>query len=162
MASEREQAATELAEARRREGARAVEERRRIARDLHDSVSQALFSTVLHTRVAQKALAREGGSPSGRVAQSLAAIGDLTRSVQSEIRSLILELHRDPVHDGLVAALARHASTLRTSDGMTIDVEGPEPRLALCELAESQLFAIGQEALANVQRHAGASAATVR
>ncbi|MGZ6705559.1 MAG: MASE1 domain-containing protein [Solirubrobacteraceae bacterium] len=162
VASEREQAATDLAEARRREGDRAVEERRRIARDLHDSVSQALFSTVLHTRVAQKALVREGGSPSGGVARSLAAIGDLTMSVQGEIRSLILELHRDPVHDGLVAALARHASALHTSDGMTIDVEGPEARLALCELAESQLFAIGQEALANVQKHAGASAAHVR
>jgi signal transduction histidine kinase len=162
VASERERAATDLAEARRREGDRAVEERRRIARDLHDSVSQALFSTVLHTRVAQKALAREGDSPSGRVARSLAAIGDLTKSVQGEIRALILELHRDPVHDGLVAALARHASALRTSDGMTIDVEGPGRQLALSELAESQLFAIGQEALANVQKHAGASAATVR
>jgi signal transduction histidine kinase len=162
VASERERASMDLAEARRREGAQAVEERRRIARDLHDSVSQALFSTVLHTRVAQKALAQEGGSPSGRIGRSLAAIVDLTKNVQGEIRSLILELHRDPVHDGLVAALARHASGMRTSDGLTIDVEGPEPRLALCELAESQLFAIGQEALANVQKHAGASAAHVR
>src|SRR5215212_5152739 len=49
MVSERERSVRELAEARRTEGARAVEEGRRIARDLHDSVSQALFSTVLHT-----------------------------------------------------------------------------------------------------------------
>jgi integral membrane sensor domain MASE1 len=108
--SERERSSRELAAARRREGARAVEERRRIARDLHDSVSQALFSTVMHTRAAQKALVHEGGSPSGRVGRSLGAIAELTRSMQGEIRSLIFELHRDPVHDGLVAALARHAS----------------------------------------------------
>ena len=65
VVSERERSSRELAEARRTEGARAVEERRRIARDLHDSVSQALFSTVLHTRTAQKALVQEGGSPPG-------------------------------------------------------------------------------------------------
>jgi integral membrane sensor domain MASE1 len=63
VVSERQRSAYELAEARRAEGARAVEERRRIARDLHDSVSQALFSTLLHTRTAQKALVNEGGSP---------------------------------------------------------------------------------------------------
>jgi signal transduction histidine kinase len=162
LVSERERASRELAEARRAEGARAVEERRRIARDLHDSVSQALFSTVLHTRTAQKALVQEGGDPSGRVGRSLDAIADLTRSVQSEMRSLIYELHRDPVHDGLVAALARHASGLRTSDGLTIEVQGSGPRLALSELVETQLFAIGREALANVQKHAAASAAHVR
>jgi signal transduction histidine kinase len=159
---DRERSSRELAEARRTEGERAVEERRRIARDLHDSVSQALFSTVLHTRTAQKALVQEGGSPSGPVERSLAAIADLTRSVQGEIRALITELRRDPVHEGLVAALDRHASGVRASDGLTIDVRGPGPRLALSELVETQLFAIGREALANVQRHAGASAAHVQ
>jgi signal transduction histidine kinase len=162
VVSDGERSSRELAEARRTEGARAVEERRRIARDLHDSVSQALFSTVLHTRTAQKTLVQEGGNPSGRVGRSLGAIADLTRSVQSEMRSLVFELHRDPVHDGLVAALARHASGLGASEGLTIDVRGPGPRLALSQHAETQLFAIGREAIANVVRHAGASAAQVR
>jgi signal transduction histidine kinase len=160
--SDRERSSRELAEARRTEGARAVEERRRIARDLHDSVSQALFSTALHTRTAQKALVQEGGSPSARVGRSLGAIADLTRSVQSEMRALIFELHRDPVHDGLVATLTRHASGLNAPDGLTIDVRGPGPRLAVSELVETQLLAIGREALANVQKHAGASAAHVQ
>jgi signal transduction histidine kinase len=162
VVSERERSSRELADARRSEGERAVEERRRIARDLHDSVSQALFSTVLHTRTAQKALVQEGASPSGRIGRSLGAIADLTKSVQSEMRSLIFELRRDPVHDGLVAALARHASGLGAQDGLTIDVRGPAPRLPLSERVETQLFAIGREALANVQRHAGATVARVR
>ena len=160
-ASERERSSGELAEARRTEGARAAQERRRIARDLHDSVSQSLFSTVLHTRAAQKALVQEGGDASGRVGRCLEAIADLTRSVQSEMRALIFELHREPVHEGLVAALTRHASGLHTSDGLTVDVQGPGPQLALSERAETQLFAIGREALANIQKHAGASAAQV-
>jgi signal transduction histidine kinase len=158
---ERERAARELAEARRREGARAVEERRRIARDLHDSVSQALFSTVLHTRTAQNALVQEGGSPSGRVGRSLGTIAALTKGVQSEIRSLIFELRRDPVDDGLVAALGRHAAAIATATGLTVDVQGPGPRLALSDLLETQLLAIGREALSNVQKHAGATAAHV-
>ena len=159
---ERERSSRELAEARRTEGARAVEERRRIARDLHDSVSQALFSTVLHTRTAQKALEQEGASPSGRVGRSLGAIADLTRHVQAEIRSLSFELRRDPVHDGLVAALARYASRLGAGDGLTIDVQGPNHRLAVSSRVDTELFGIGREALANVLRHAQARRASVR
>ena len=162
VVSERERSSRDLAEARRNEGARAVEERRRIARDLHDSVSQALFSTVLHTRTAQKTVVQEQADPSGRLAQSLSAIAELTKSVQSEMRALIFELRRDPVHDGLVAALARHASGLRAAGGPTIEVRGPESRLALSQETESQLYGIGREALANVLKHSGATAALVR
>jgi signal transduction histidine kinase len=159
---ERERSSRELAEARRTEGERAVAERRRIARDLHDSVSQALFSTVLHTRTAQKALAQEGGTPSERVERSLDAIADLTRSVQGEIRSLIFVLRRDPLHDGLVAALARQATELGAPDGPAIDVRGPRSPLELSQQVQTQLLAIGREALSNVQKHAGAKAAQVR
>jgi signal transduction histidine kinase len=162
MVCERERSVKELAEARRTEGARAVEERRRIARDLHDSVSQALFSTVLHARTAQKDLVQEGGNPSGPVGRALDTIANLTRNVQGEIRALIYELRREPVHDGLVAALARHSYELGAPDGLTVDVRGPGSRLALSEQVETQLFAIGREALANVVRHAEATVAQVR
>ncbi len=162
VVSERARSSRDLAEARRNEGERAVEERRRIARDLHDSVSQALFSTVLHTRTAQKALGQDDASPSGRVAQSLSAIAELTKSVQSEMRALIFELRRDPVHDGLVSALSRHAAGLKGADMPTIKVRGPASRLALSQGVETQLYGIGREALANVVKHAHATAAFVQ
>jgi len=162
VVSERERSTRELAEARTREGERAVEERRRIARDLHDSVSQALFSTALHTRTAQKALVQEAGNPDGRVARSLDTIGDLTRGVQGEVRSLIFHLHRDPVHDGLVAALARHASEISGPELPRIDVRGPGSRPDLPQHVETQLFGIAREALANAVRHADATAVLVR
>jgi signal transduction histidine kinase len=157
---ERERSVAELAEAKRREDDRAVKERHRIARDLHDSVSQALFSTVLHTRTAQKALEREDLTSPGPLEHSLDAIGELTRGAQSEMRALIFELGHDAVEDGLVAALTRHASMLRTRHGLDIDVDGPE-RLALSPRAQTELFGIGREALANVVKHAGASKAWV-
>jgi signal transduction histidine kinase len=162
VVSERERSSRELAEARRSEGEKAVEERRRIARDLHDSVSQALFSTVLHTRTAEKALGQESTEASERATHSLSAIAELTRSVQTEMRALMFELRRDPVHDGLVAALGRHAAGVRDVDVPTIEVVGPAGRLALSQEVETQLYGIGREALANVVKHAGASAALVR
>ncbi len=157
---ERDRSIAELADAKRAEDERALKERHRIARDLHDSVSQALFSTILHTRSAQKALRRDGPVPASALEQSLDAIGELTRGAQSEMRALIFELGQDAVEDGLVAALARHASILRSRLELDIDVAGPE-QLALSHRAQTELFGIGREALANVVKHAGASKAWV-
>jgi signal transduction histidine kinase len=162
LVSERERSSAQLAEAKRHEGERAVEERTRIARDLHDSVSQSLFSTALHTRIAQKALDAEGLSRSGPLGRDLSVIGELTRRAQSEMRALIYELRRDTIDEGLVAGLATHASELGSRDGLTIRVQGPARRLALAPRVETQLFGIAREALANVVKHAGASTAWVR
>jgi signal transduction histidine kinase len=162
LADERERSSTELLEAKRKEGERALEERHRIARDLHDSVSQALFSTALHTRTAQKALETEGLNPSGRLGLSLSTIGELIRGAQAEMRALIFELRRDAVSAGLVAALVEHASSLAARDGLTIVVDAPERRLGISTRTAEELFAIGREALSNVLKHADASSAFVR
>jgi signal transduction histidine kinase len=162
VVSERERSSAELAEARRREGERAVEERHRIARDLHDSVSQALFSTVLHTRTAQKALAKERIGASTPLGRALNAIGDLTRGAQGEMRALISELGRDPVANGLLAALEEHAAAITARDGLAIEVQGPEGGLPLLPRVEAHLFAIGREALANSLKHSDARSAWVR
>ena len=160
LVAERERSGEALAEAQRREGERAIEERHRIARDLHDSVSQALFSTALHTRTAEKALGNDRGESSGQVRESLGAITQLTRAAQAEMRAFIFELRRDALELGLVAALAEQASTL--SGPLTINVEGPDAPLAVDLRTEEELFAIGREALSNVAKHAAASSATVR
>lgn len=162
LVSERERSSVELAEAKRHEDDLATRERRRIARDLHDSVSQALFSTALHTRSAQKTLDQEGGSPSGSLARDLTAIEDLTRGAQGEMRDLILELRTYTLDRGLVAALTDHISQLGTRDRLTIDVQGPESRLPVSRRIETELFGICREALANVLKHAGADTAWVR
>jgi signal transduction histidine kinase len=159
--SERERSAIELAEAQRREGERAVEERHRIARDLHDSVSQAMFSTALYTRTAQKALREEGLSHTSPLGRALETIGELTRAAQGEMRAFIFQLGRDGDEEGLVAALGSYASGLSSRHGLTIDVQGPQG-LALSQQAETQLFSIGREALTNVVKHAGPSRAWVR
>jgi signal transduction histidine kinase len=159
--SERQRAAADLAESKRREGERAMEERHRIARDLHDSVSQALFSTILHTRTAQRSLKEEGLSASGPLGRALDAIGELTRGAQREMRAFIFKVSSpDGAEDRLVSALDSYASRLGPRHGLTIEVHGPEA-LGLSRRTQTQLFGIGREALANVVKHAGASRAWV-
>lgn len=161
LVGERERSVTELAESKQREGTRALAERQRIARDLHDSVSQALFSTILHTKTAERDLEREGLDPGGPVARSLKAIAELTAGAQREMRVLLSELYGSSGDQGLVAGLARHAATLGNPEGLTVIVRGPEPRLPLSPAVEAQLFAIGREALANVVKHSAAERAWV-
>jgi signal transduction histidine kinase len=163
IVSERRRAALELAESQRREGERAALERQRIARDLHDSVSQSLFSTILHVRTAQHALAREGLDSTGPVGAEVSEIGQLTRNALAEMRALILELRPGALaEEGLVVALSKQAAALSAREGLAIRVEGPDARLPLGPEAREQLYLLVQEALANVVKHARANSATVR
>jgi signal transduction histidine kinase len=158
---ERERSATALTEAKLREGERTVKERQRIARDLHDSVSQALFSTLLHTRVAQRALRASGVVPSSQPVRALNTIADLTREAQSEMRALISELGSDPLAGGLVPALARHVAKVTEQDGVDVRLVVPDGGLSLSLRAEAHLFGIAREALANSIKHSGADTAWV-
>jgi signal transduction histidine kinase len=162
IVSERRRAALELAESQRREGERAALERQRIARDLHDSVSQSLFSTTLHVRTAQRALEQEQLDTVGPVGEELSEIGQLTRGALAEMRALILELRPGALaEEGLVAALSKQAAALSAREGLVIEVDGPDADLPLGPEVEEQLYRLGQEALANVVKHARASSATV-
>ena len=155
---ERERSAAALTAAKLREGEQAVEERQRIARDLHDSVSQALFSTLLHTRLAQREL-HDAGTPAGR---ALHTVAELTRGAQSEMRALISELGQDPLAGGLVPALARHVVKVAEQDGVEVRFVAPDAMLGLSPRTEAHLFGIGREALANAVKHSGATATWLR
>src|SRR5512132_944737 len=163
IVSERRRAALQLAESQRREGEGAALVRQRIARDLHDSVSQSLFSTTLHVRTAQRALELEQLDATGPVGEELSEIGQLTRGALAEMRALIFELQPGALaEEGLVAALAKQASALSAREGLAVEVDGPAERLPLGPEVEEQLYRLGQEALANVVKHARASSTKVR
>jgi signal transduction histidine kinase len=162
VVSERKRSVEQLAEAKRRENERGMEERRRIARELHDSVSQALFSSILHARAAQKALDEEGGERSDGLRQTLRTIDELTKRAQSEMRRFIFEWGPEGIGGGLVPALRRHVSSIESDATVRMGVEGPIEPLPLERVTEVQLFGIGREALANVVKHARADTASVR
>jgi len=159
VVSEREGGAHQLAAAKEREGVQALEERHRIARDLHDSVSQSLFSALLETRAAQKAL---GYDRPTQIGCTLAAIGELIRSAQIEMRALIYELGRDPVEHGLGAALSELARSVGKRERLPIELLASSEPLALSRRMQAELYAIAREALGNVVKHAQAAEAWIR
>jgi signal transduction histidine kinase len=161
-----DQAAVTVANARLTAQARqaaALLERSRLARDLHDSVSQALFSMTMHARAAQLALAKAGQDRTGPLGRSIVELGELTRGALAEMRTLLFELRPATLaEEGLVRALRKHGATLTAREGTEITVEGPEERLDLTTGTEEHLYRIVSEALHNVVKHARAGRAMVR
>jgi PAS domain S-box-containing protein len=128
------------------------EERAHLARELHDSVTQALFSMSLVTRSVELLLDRD----SDRARTQLGQLRDLQREALAEMRALIFELRPGNIEqDGLIRALRTHSSALQGRIGLPIVVETTvEGRLPL--EVEEVLYRIAQEALHNVVKHAGA------
>jgi PAS domain S-box-containing protein len=156
----------DITERRRAEGALEVQvkekavaaERSRLARELHDSVTQALYSVTLYAEATRLALSAEKQQVA---AENLRDLHNIAREAMLDMRMLIFELH-PPVlkEEGLVAALqARLASVESRARLQTeIRVEG-ERRLPLA--VEEELFRIALEALNNVIKHANAQQVSV-
>jgi hypothetical protein len=155
-----DQAAVAVENARLYEQARglaALEERQKLARELHDSVSQALFGIGLGARTARTLLDRD---PS-KVAEPLDYVVSLAEAGLTEMRALIFELRPDALElEGLVGSLEKQLAALRARHGLRIEANlGSEPEAPL-DVKET-LYRIAQETLNNVVKHARASSITV-
>jgi PAS domain S-box-containing protein len=140
-------------ELRRQAGELAAgEERAHLARELHDSVTQALFSMTLVSRSIEMLLDRDTDAARAQLGQ----LRELQREALAEMRALIFELRPGNLEqEGLVRALKTHAAALQGRLGLPIVVESDLPeRLPLP--AEEVLYRIAQEALHNVVKHAAA------
>jgi signal transduction histidine kinase len=137
-------------------------ERTLLARELHDSVSQALFSMTMHARAAQLSMAKTGLDPTGPLGRSISEMAELTRGALAEMRALIFELRPEALaEEGLVAAVRKQAAALTAREQIAVTVDGPEERLELGSRVEEHLYRIVSEALHNVVKHAGAESAAV-
>jgi signal transduction histidine kinase len=150
-------AAVALENARLYEQARTLailQERQRLARELHDSVSQALYGVALGTRTARQWLQR---GEAGQAAAALDYVQPLTEAALTEMRALIFELRPESLaREGLAAALERQAAALRARHGLQVSIElCPEPETPLA--VKETLYRVAQEALNNVARHAQAT-----
>jgi PAS domain S-box-containing protein len=131
------------------------EERRRLARELHDSVSQALFSMKLHIRALQVAVEQQREDQVGLVARGLTELRDLTQNAISEMRTLIFQLRPDALdEDGLVVAIRKYAAAVAAREGFEVRVHASDDALPLDPLVETELLRIVQEALHNSVKHA--------
>jgi signal transduction histidine kinase len=152
-----QQAAIAIENARLYERAQEVavlEERQRLSRELHDSVSQALYGIALGAQTARAVVERD---PS-QVVQPLDYVLSLAQTAMSEMRGLIFELRPEAVEqEGLVAVLRQQAKAAGARHGVQVTMtDSDEPSLPL-EVKEA-LYRVAQEALHNAVKHAGAAA----
>jgi PAS domain S-box-containing protein len=130
----------------------AGDERAHLARELHDSVTQALFSMTLITRSIEVLLGRDPDA----AAEKIATLRDLQRDALAEMRALIFELRPGSLEqDGLVHALRTHTAAVQGRIGLPIMFESDLADRLPAEV-EDALYRIGQEALHNVVKHAAA------
>jgi len=130
----------------------ALEERQKLARELHDSVSQALYSIALGVHTARTLLDRDPAL----VAEPLDDLLALTKAGLAEMRALIFELRPESLEtEGLVSALTKQGEALQARHEVAVHLDlGAEPDLPL--LVKQDLYRIAQEALHNTVKHAQA------
>jgi signal transduction histidine kinase len=128
-----------------------VAERNRLARELHDSVSQKLFALVLSAETAATLLERDAGA----AREQVAALGPLAQEAQRELRELIFELRPPSLsEEGLAATLRKEVDVLQRVHEREIELRitgAARPGPA----AEENVLRIAQEALHNALKHAG-------
>ncbi|HYG60072.1 MAG TPA: sensor histidine kinase, partial [Symbiobacteriaceae bacterium] len=129
-----------------------LEERNRLARELHDSVTQVLFSLTLNLEAAGGLIEKKPDKASALVTRS----GEMAAEALAEMRSLIFELRPAALQEkGLAMALTNHVNLFRRRQNIevTLTLEGEDrlpPDVEFC------LYRVAQEALTNAAKHARA------
>src|SRR5581483_668460 len=133
------------------------EERRRIARELHDSAGQLLVALKLNLAMAQSAVKDQ--APGKALNESLELADQLSR----ELRTISHLLH-PPLLDeaGLPSAVRWYVEGFAERSGISVDLELPPDLGRLPRELETAVFRIIQECLTNIHRHSGSTTATIR
>jgi signal transduction histidine kinase len=150
--------AEQLAEViRAREQLSVVDERNRLARDLHDSVKQQAFAVSLHLGSARELFDRDPAS----ARLQLDAAYEIARQSQRELTAIIQTLRPTELADAsLGSAIDRYVAEWRVRTGIATSTE-VAPDAELSHAVEDALFRVVQEALTNVARHSRASHVSV-
>jgi signal transduction histidine kinase len=131
----------------------ALEERNRLARDLHDSVTQTLFSITLTAESMRTMMQKKPEKVEGQ----LERLQNLARGALAEMRALIFQLRPAALEEqGLVIALQKHIGAMQSKDHLKINFNA-ESEKRLSNEHEQTLYRIAQEALNNVVKHSEAT-----
>jgi signal transduction histidine kinase len=143
-------------DALRRVVAAQEQERRRLARELHDETGQALTSILLGLKPLEEALAGQAGAP------ALAELRQLVVEALQDVRRLAVELRPAVLDDfGLVPALERLTASFAEQSGIRVDFHSTLGEIRLPTDVESSLYRVVQESLTNIAKHANAENVSV-
>jgi signal transduction histidine kinase len=134
------------------QGKAALEERQRLARELHDSVSQALYSILLNASTADELFGAAPEQAHGLVRDVLG----LAEGGLAELRALIFELRPESLErEGLIGALEKQVAAVQARHGLRVRMQlGGEPDLP--QAGKEAVYRVAQEALHNAVKHARA------
>ncbi|MDN5914661.1 MAG: histidine kinase [Pseudonocardia sp.] len=135
-------------------------ERHRIARELHDSVTQYALSAGMHIELCRSEV--EGWEGKGAVVGHLDTAKDLTQRAVEQLRSAIYALNDDDHGDKDLPSMLRQLSTVHMPDELRVEVKIGGTPVPLAPEHEQSLFRVAGEALFNTAMHAEASRAVVR
>jgi PAS domain S-box-containing protein len=131
------------------------DERRRIARELHDDTAQRLASLLVQLRLLERAPAEERARRLEELREQMVEAADSVRQIARALRPPELE------DSGVALALMAHARGLQERTGLEVELEIEPVDHVLARDAQLVLYRIVQEALSNVLRHSGVSSARV-
>jgi PAS domain S-box-containing protein len=135
------------------------EERRRIARELHDTTAQSIFALTMNLTRIQESIGKERPDVQAIIADSLY----LAEQSAKELRTLSYLLHPPLLDDvGLVSAISWYSRGFSERSGIHVDLDIPSDLQRLPRPLETAFFRIIQEALTNVHRHSGSPRAAIR
>jgi signal transduction histidine kinase len=135
-----------------------VEERNRLARELHDTVKQHVFASALLVRAARKQVDRDPETAKRHLEEAEELAGEM----QQELITLIQALRPAAIEDrGLVTVVTEYAGEWTERTGIKVDLRIQGERATKVEVEET-LYRVVQEALANVARHSGSTTAQIR
>jgi len=135
------------------------EERRRLARELHDGIGQMLAATLMNVSIVQS----QSHKLDARGARAVSENVQLLQQVSTEIRTMSHLLHPPLLEDaGLASALRWYAEEFSERSKIRVDLEIPSVLERLPNNTEVAIFRIVQECLTNIHRHSGSKSAAIR
>jgi signal transduction histidine kinase len=136
-----------------------IEERRRIAREIHDGVAQSLGYLNIKTKLVSDSVSLDD---TVQAVKGLSEIQKVVQGTYDDIRESIDQLSHEIRNVPIISALSTYIAEFGTNHGIKVDFDYPRPFPHISPVAELQLLRIAQEALTNIRRHAFATEVEIK
>jgi signal transduction histidine kinase len=134
------------------------EERKRLARDIHDGPAQSLTNVTMRLEIVQRLVENAQTAAAGK---ELERVQTLLRSTINDMRRMVFDLRPTLLENGITEAIQRYSQRFAQNTGLQVDVTVSWEVPDLGRTTEVAVFRVCQEALNNTYRHAGATVVSI-